>query len=97
MSAHTPGPWWVCNDELVLSQDGDIAEIFSPKGKVLEANALLIAAAPDLLAALIKILERYTALANSGDVGFWDCELEPQVIASRAAIAKAIGETLKQA
>ncbi|MFN7611738.1 MAG: hypothetical protein ACK5QX_12520 [bacterium] len=55
------------------------------------ANARLIAAAPDLLTALQDLLDHYLELANSGDCGAWDPEPEPQVIAARAAIAKARG------
>lgn len=54
------------------------------------ANARLIAAAPDLLSALRGFLEMYVAMVNSGDCGNWDAETEPQVIAARAAIAKAV-------
>jgi hypothetical protein len=56
------------------------------------ANANLIAAAPELLEALRFILDRYVQLVNSGDAGFWDPEKEPQVIQSRAAMAKAEGK-----
>jgi hypothetical protein len=58
-----------------------------------EANARLIAAAPELLEALKDLLDHYTSLVNSGDAGNWDAETEGEVIATRAAIAKAEGET----
>ncbi|WP_063976804.1 hypothetical protein [Sphingobium yanoikuyae] len=58
---------------------------------VIEANARLIAAAPELLEALDGVLAKYTGLVESGDAGFWDAEKEPEVIAARAAIAKAKG------
>lgn len=57
-----------------------------------EANAKLIAAAPDLLEALEGLLDRYTSLVSCGDCGYWNAEVEEEVIASRAAIAKARGE-----
>lgn len=58
-----------------------------------EPNARLIAAAPDILTALRAMTQRYVDLANSGDAGFWDPEEEDEVIAARAAIAKAEGPT----
>jgi hypothetical protein len=57
----------------------------------IEANAHLIAAAPDLLAALETLLDHYTALVNCGDCGNWNPESEPEVITARATIAKARG------
>jgi len=54
-----------------------------------EANARLIAAAPDLLAALTTFVAEYVQLVESGDAGNWDAETEAKVIAARAAIAKA--------
>jgi hypothetical protein len=46
----------------------------------------------ELLAALTAMLDRYASLADSGDAGNWDCEEVDDVIAARAAIAKATGE-----
>ena len=43
----------------------------------------------ELLAALDTMVKRYTTLVSSGDCGHWDCEQEEEVIAARAAIAKA--------
>lgn len=42
--------------------------------------------------ALEGVTERYVALASSGDAGFWDPEVEPEVIAARAALAQKEGE-----
>jgi hypothetical protein len=56
------------------------------------ANAHLIAAAPDLYEALDGMLNRYTTLVNSGDAGFWNPETDAEVIAARAALARARGE-----
>jgi hypothetical protein len=61
----------------------------APPVEEAKANARLIAAAPDLLAALQAMLERYTALVNSGDAGNWDPEIEDAVVDARAAIKKA--------
>lgn len=52
-------------------------------------DATLVAAAPDLLAALDALLKRYSSLVNSGDCGNWNPEEEEEIIAARAAIAKA--------
>lgn len=41
--------------------------------------------------ALYGLLEHYTALANSGDAGFWDCEKESVVIAARTALGETKG------
>lgn len=44
-----------------------------------------------LRAALGPLLKRYVDLANSGDAGFWDPELEPEVIAARAVLEPQAG------
>lgn len=60
MSAHTPGPWfnardlWACITTAPLGFGDVIAEVSrTPPDDEQRANARLIAAAPDLLAALI--------------------------------------------
>ena len=57
MSAHTPGPWIVNGDEVYSSHKSQIADCggFSDS----EANARLIAAAPDLLLALIDAMYQH--------------------------------------
>lgn len=89
---HTPGPWFVrnnsiCNEKEVVAialgivhSDGDH-----------KSNCRLIAAAPELLDALVAIMDKYVGLVESGDAGNWDAEKENEVIASRAAISKATG------
>jgi hypothetical protein len=63
MSKHTPGPWRVTakiNTNIIRQarqDDGFDDYIASTWGGPHEANARLIAAAPDLLAALIAALE----------------------------------------
>jgi hypothetical protein len=56
---HTPGPWNVsfCDDDEVRSDDGRLLCVTVPLGFDVEekANARLIAAAPELLAALQEI------------------------------------------
>jgi len=62
-----------------------------------EANAQRIAHTwnchNELLEALRNQLDDYTALVNCGDCGSWNPEEEPVVIASRAAIKKAEGQS----
>ena len=63
MSKHTPGPWWLDDDGFIASGDGDTYEtIADPHCSDLdiderEANASLIAAAPELLEALEHITQ----------------------------------------
>lgn len=82
-TTHTPGPWTVDDTEYI--------DIVAPAGRIAmldsdlltdhcEANARLIAAAPDLLAALQEML-KYAE-------GFEDAD---HVIDARAAIARATG------
>ena len=82
MKQHTPGPWMadlVCNK--VRANDGEI-DICRTYGDVSiaeeNANARLIASAPDLLLALEYMLDRS------------ECESDRKV--ARAAISKAQGE-----
>jgi hypothetical protein len=91
MSKHTPGPWVVYDD----SNDGKTNRIeIAARGKTVARiyhsvpeedlpNARLIAAAPDLLEALNTWLKQYSAEE------YEDC---PEVVQTRAAIAKATGE-----
>lgn len=62
-SGHTPGPWHIHDqdDGLAIVLDGPVdLEIcsVSTRRKEADANARLIAAAPDLLALLTKICDR---------------------------------------
>lgn len=82
MSAHSPGPWLTANaGTRVIDTTGDpIAQVWEdPPGR---ANARLIAAAPDLLAALQKMVSDWQGYCE---------ETEPSMVAARAAIAKATG------
>ena len=88
MSKHTPGPWRVVdswNDHMVEGQNGE--EIIWQDGPhntpaIKEANARLIAAAPDLLEALVMVLDDPNALDGRPRTYEIVC----------AAIAKAKGE-----
>jgi hypothetical protein len=84
---HTPGPWVVMEDEtgeIAIVQDagyegGLIVTYAFPVGNATEANACLIAAAPELLAALRNML---------ADTHAWQIGRDTRDRA-RAAIAKA--------
>ena len=88
MNTHTPGPW--VNDGLNGSERIDInaesgfyiAEVIGSM-TAQEANAHLIAAAPDLLEALETLVKQ--AEGHKAVGAYWD--------EARAAIAKAKGET----
>jgi hypothetical protein len=94
MSAqYTPGPWTTDGsarggDLDIIAPSGRVALIdCEPRGDfqsevVLESNARLIAAAPDLLIALEACLHR---LAHHDDQSVPECEM------AQAAIAKAVG------
>lgn len=95
--AHTPGPWSVQRESdgapyvYIRSSAalGQIATVYERPS----ANAPLIAAAPDLLAALVAVLERaereYQELTD-GEHGTF--EAYPEAKAARAAISKAEGK-----
>ncbi len=55
------------------------------------ANARLIAAAPELLSALEAVTKAYVELVQSDYPPSWSAEKDSEVIAARAAIAKAKG------
>lgn len=93
---HTPGPWF-CGRALRGGQecvvgDGDSVVCFMPDRTIgctfVPEDARLIAAAPKLLAALRAIV---ASLAEHDDEGM--IEHAEQMIAARAAIAEATGET----
>lgn len=62
------------------------------RDRQLDANARLISAAPDLLAALKALFESYKQLADSGDAGFWKLENTLEGKQAIAALAKAEGQ-----
>ena len=89
---HTPGPWFA-NDSLQLfAETGQhIASLDSStegfEGGTLYANARLIAAAPDLLAALIAFDDAFSHYCE-GDP---DSDEVSALYQAREAIAKATG------
>ncbi len=93
MNAHTPGPWRLSSTspEVVLAgRDIVVADTLQSGGTQLSecaANARLIAAAPDLLAALLSMRCEGCGISVGGrDSG---C---PSCADARAAIAKVRGD-----
>lgn len=86
---HTPGPWfvngpWHIQSDTKLAVPSIVGNVLQPRNGDIqerEANANLIAAAPELLEALENILIY---------LGDWDTDDE-ECVAARAAIAKAKG------
>ena len=92
MITHTPGPWHVYISPggwqtCVCAEDGSIiTRMGNYSGSPVLANAHLIAAAPDLLAALRSLCSEFYMMMNPS--------LLPSAYrAACAAIAKAEGET----
>lgn len=96
MSAHTPGPWEIsppwsgfskitgANGELIFGLAAGSAEE-KRSDEECEANALLIAAAPDLLKFLVAWVESTDLSEQTGS-------MRPVYLGARAAIAKAKGD-----
>ena len=84
-TTHTPGPWRVLHKTGVFPMDSDCWTIGTAEQhrKEHEANARLMAAAPDLLAALQAMIAHYPAGINT--------MLDEASTAARAAIARATG------
>lgn len=90
MTTHTAGPWTASPDGLIHAGKNrlHIAQAATiGMGHAAAANARLIAAAPDLLAALRLILESEETHGDSVV-----CDFETLQSVARAAVAKAIGE-----
>jgi hypothetical protein len=92
----TPGPWHLSRSRVLVyasnktEDDHVVAEVYAPNGwDRAYADARLIAAAPDLLAALRNLLALWDAEDDPADVE--RDVLEP----ARAAIAKAMVEELR--
>jgi hypothetical protein len=62
--------------------------LYCGNGRDNRANARLIAAAPELLAAVQVALRDLEMISDTGD---WGAELDPAIFQAREAIAKAIG------
>jgi len=69
---HTPGPWWIDDDMFIASGHGeDYKTVASPNcmdstdhSEEIEANARLIAAAPELLENLIGVTKALSRLID---------------------------------
>lgn len=85
MTKHTPGPWhWIAGDESthreLMIEPGENSILYHGSDwPMKEANARLIAAAPELLAAVHAAVDGIDSTA-------------PWAVKCRAAIAKATGE-----
>jgi hypothetical protein len=98
VSAHTPGPWMTSEHDangqrIVRGEHIEVATCWHHSvgsiEKEMEANAALIAAAPDMLAALEQALADSDMPAVHGNAADY---LFPWRIAARAAIAQARGQ-----
>ena len=94
---HTPGPWDVepkGSRHFVDGADGLTVAYLDRAGvrerAEIEANALLIAAAPELLAALEDMTDRYARAMKDSGVSHYP-EAMVEIRSARAAIAKATG------
>ena len=82
---HTPGPWRVVNSNLVRDSHGVCIHGDSSFLRN-DANAALIAAAPEMFAALVALLPHAARVIQGTTEG------QPLLDAARAAIAKATQE-----
>lgn len=98
-AAHTPGPWFIDDNFIVPkesedgSKNGAIADVFGDDELQQAANARLISAAPELLAACEKltgILERHEIVLPDG--GRVEGKYLLALDSARAAISKAKGQ-----
>jgi hypothetical protein len=91
---HTPGPWEAENESVSAGFDM-VADVFGATTEQRDANARLIAAAPDLLAALKALVGndsvRYLDDEGPRGEGWQSNELAAAIAAADAAIAKAEG------
>jgi hypothetical protein len=95
-TTHTPGPWSICknfNGRGALDLFGEGGQIIIGNALIInqEANARLIAAAPDLLQALHDADEFCQQGLNSAEPPHWEAALQDIMDLVRNAIAKAKG------
>ena len=90
---HTPGPWEAIiydgafDQPLITSGHGTIGRLHGMEDRQHEANAKLIAAAPELLGSLVKILDNFKSCIAGGN---GELETDKEDIAkAEAAIKKA--------
>ena len=86
----TPGPWHIMEgtDWVIVSPEVSVAAVYTPRGdrEVRQANARLIAAAPDIEKALEILLDSHSGMSNR------NCNCD-ECAPAKAALAKARGET----
>ena len=104
MSKFTEGPWHrrvgrigdgtsASQHEQICNEEGRaVVMIEHDASREASANVHLIAAAPEMYAAIGELLLNYTRLIDSGDCGFWESETLPEVAQSRALLARIDGE-----
>ena len=98
MDKHTPGPWasvpCQADHGATTAIQGVASDILArvPAGPRAVANAQLIAAAPDLLAALQAVTAELRQLQQNGDIRDSIRNGAEYLIAADAALAKARGE-----
>jgi hypothetical protein len=93
---HTPGPWRLrelADDTLAVYGAGEYDIIFPKRGAPKDANARLIAAAPELLAALERLswCANHTMYENPDNLA-----MQEALTKSLAAIAKATGYAVSE-
>jgi hypothetical protein len=87
-TTHTPGPWSIPGSANLVGTEGEGRRLVAEThGANFEANAVLIAAAPDMLASLIELTEWLR-----WHVGPADGEIHGLLINAVAVIASAKGE-----
>lgn len=93
-ASHTPGPWWASGTEVgtVPMMAVKIAKVSGSNYAEATANACLIAAAPDLLAAL-KAAQKDLETVEREMSGIAPEAVSPALPLIRAAIAKAEGKS----
>jgi hypothetical protein len=94
MTQHTPGPWKVRKQGhgtfIGFASDSFIGEVYTASGRQ-EANANLLAAAPELLAAL-KEIKHWADITRGDPNNNLGAEIESVFNVAYAAIAKAEGK-----
>jgi hypothetical protein len=99
--SHTPGPWTF--DAHPIGNNGISHAVYDESAAALpiagvsrllgagEANARLIAAAPDLLEQTLKMTELLEKLYGEGEAAWYAPVIQEHCINARAAIARATG------
>ena len=92
MNKHTKGPWRLSEEKFsTLYVEPFICAIFGTD-KMAEANARLIAAAPELLEALEDMVALAADAMRAAQRDGCEYAIEAELSSARAAIAKAKGE-----